>query len=666
MNSPYISKLTINNFKNFKDVEVNLNHKQVVIGENNVGKSNFIKAIQLILDRNYSDFDRDLDPSFFHDSLEDPEKNGVEIKIQIEIKNYEKNRHLVSQLSDAVVSITPPTLRITYKYYPVRDETNEILHYNYLIYKGTNEANLFTKEDRNFLNIHVIGALRDVERELNAKKRSPLYKLVQEYGIATEDLEKISTSIHSAAEEILNLDEISDIKKVIQNKFETLTGLQHDNELNLSIYDTEIERLLYTIQLYMGVKNRPVSELSLGLANILFISMIMLLLRDKTIPRIIKTADFEKYKAKDPLFLINDYYNLSESGSNYLIIEELLDEEELYVFFNKYNNRPHTVTILAIEEPEAHLHPILQRLIYREILHKSETSVIFTTHSPYITSVAPIESIVYGKYSNNQTKLYSTVDLNIDPNDKTDIERYLDAKRGEIYFGKGVILVEGITEEYMVPQVADLLGSNLDDYGIVVCNIHSTNFKPYVQILQALNIPWCLITDGDCYKNITSTDSAGKEVTKKKYHEIVVATDSIGYRGTELISKTLRDLDICTSDDLEVEEGSDLQSKLLQYNCFVGYYTNEVDTMIKCKAVDLEVFKKVYSELRPGGETQQLNFDKELDSKNYWKALKKIDNNISKGRFAQRFASNIKLEMVPQYIQSAITFIVDSVKNNNE
>jgi putative ATP-dependent endonuclease of OLD family len=109
-----------------------------------------------------------------------------------------------------------------------------------------------------------------------------------------------------------------------------------------------------------------------------------------------------------------------------------------------------------------------------------------------------------------------------------------------------------------------------------------------------------------------------------------------------------------------------LQSKLLQYNCFVGYYTNEVDTMIKCKAVDLEVFKKVYSELRPGGETQQLNFDKELDSKNYWKALKKIDNNISKGRFAQRFASNIKLEMVPQYIQSAITSIVGSVKDNHE
>ena len=516
MKSPYISKVIIENFRNFKDVEVKLNHKQVIIGENNIGKSNFIKAIQLILDRNYSDFNRELNVSDFHDSFEEPLKNGVEIKIQIEIKNYEKNRHLVSQLSDAVVSTTPPTLRLTYKYFPVKDENNEILHYTYVIYKGDNESNVFTKDDRSFFNIHVIDALRDVERELNAKKRSPLYKLVQEYGIANEDLEKISISIQDAAETILKLDEINDIKNVIQNQFITLTGLQHDNEIHLSIYDTEIERLLYTIQLYMGGKQRPVSELSLGLANILYISMVMLLLRDKTIPRIIKPVDYEKYKEKDDSFQIEQYYEISENGNNYLIKDASGDTDEVYEFFNKYNSRRHTVTILALEEPESHLHPVLQRLIYREILQKSETSVMFTTHSPYITSVAPLDSIVSGKYIDNQSKLYSTVDLGIDYNDKIDIERYLDAKRGEIYFGKGVILVEGITEEYMVPQVANLLGTNLDDKGIVVCNVHSTNFKPYVQILQALNIPWCLVTDGDCYKVITSTVEEGKEVKKKE------------------------------------------------------------------------------------------------------------------------------------------------------
>lgn len=55
LKSPYISRVKITNFRNFKDVDVNLSHKQVIIGENNVGKTNFLRAIQLILDPKLSE-----------------------------------------------------------------------------------------------------------------------------------------------------------------------------------------------------------------------------------------------------------------------------------------------------------------------------------------------------------------------------------------------------------------------------------------------------------------------------------------------------------------------------------------------------------------------------------------------------------------------------------
>ncbi|MEM1134303.1 MAG: AAA family ATPase, partial [Bacteroidota bacterium] len=45
MNSPYISRVQTENFRNFKEVDVNLNHQQVIIGENNVGKTNLLRAI---------------------------------------------------------------------------------------------------------------------------------------------------------------------------------------------------------------------------------------------------------------------------------------------------------------------------------------------------------------------------------------------------------------------------------------------------------------------------------------------------------------------------------------------------------------------------------------------------------------------------------------------
>ncbi len=413
MNSPYISRVKIKNYRNFKEVDVNLNHKQVLVGENNVGKTNFLRAIQLILDQSLSDSDRELSGSDFHDSIEDPLSNGEEIIISIEVQNYEHNRQLVAQFQDAVISTTPPTLRFTYKYFPVRDENEEIIRYQYQIYKGTTENKLFRSDDRNFLNIKVIGALRDVERELSANKRSPLFKLVKQYDIDQEELDEISEKMQNAAEDILKLDEIKDIKNLITAKFNNLSGLQQDNTISLLPYDIDTERLLYTIQVYMGLKERPVSELSLGLANILYVALMLLLQRDKTVPRILKKDDFDELISKENGTLISDNYTINDKGNNYIQNESIEDDirKQLHEFFDQHNHQLHSVTILAVEEPEAHLHPVLQRLIYREVLHKSHTSVIFTTHSPYITAVAPLETIVHCRQELGQTKVFSTKDL---------------------------------------------------------------------------------------------------------------------------------------------------------------------------------------------------------------------------------------------------------------
>ena len=44
MDGLYISRVVIKNYRNFKDLDVRLQHKSVIVGENNVGKTNFIKA----------------------------------------------------------------------------------------------------------------------------------------------------------------------------------------------------------------------------------------------------------------------------------------------------------------------------------------------------------------------------------------------------------------------------------------------------------------------------------------------------------------------------------------------------------------------------------------------------------------------------------------------
>lgn len=158
--NPYISKVYIRNFRNFLETEVELGHKQVIIGENNVGKTNFLRALQLILDPTYSDNDRMLTESDFHESLEEPMENGESIEIYIEIQGYAHNSKLLAQFDDAIVSETPPTLRFTYLFRPVYDPEQRIIKYEYVLFKGTREDAPFRGEDRTYINIQVIRALR--------------------------------------------------------------------------------------------------------------------------------------------------------------------------------------------------------------------------------------------------------------------------------------------------------------------------------------------------------------------------------------------------------------------------------------------------------------------------------------------------------------------------
>jgi len=660
LKNPYISRVQIKNFRNFLNVDVALDHKQVIIGENNVGKTNFLRAIQLILDKSYSDSDRELLPEDFHESIDNPMETGAEIEIRLQIMGYEHNRKLVAQLADAVISDAPPTLLITYKYFPNKDEHGNILNYNFLIYKGNDENALFRAEDRNFINIYVIKALRDVERELKSNKNSPLYKLVKQYEIATDHLQKISDELKSAADGVLKLDEIIHIKTALTSKFSILSGLQKDNEITLRTFDIDKERLLYTLQVYMGFKERPVSELSLGLANILYISLMLLLLKDKTIIPVIKDELFTSLSEKDTYNLLARVYQKTEKG-NYVLNENIDGEnmDSLYQFMDENNYRHQSFTILAVEEPEAHLHPVLQRLIYREVLHNSNTSVIFTSHSTHIASVTPLRSIVHIRHAGQSSHVFSTVNLSIEEKEKRDIERYIDAKRGEIYFGKAIILVEGITEEYIIPSAAKLADTPLDNFGVVVCNIDSTNFKPYIQLLDALNIPWVLFTDGDYYEIEKYVNDDGEKKQKRIYHIIDQETGrNSGYKGDENVKSILSELGIIDKDNKDV----DLEEK----GCFIGKYTMEVDMMDETDAAGMEKLKNVYNELKTGGSKMQKNFDEALDNEEYWDALQKIEDNISKGRFAQRLADKLTKEMLPSYIINGIKAIIKKVKASYE
>ncbi len=101
------------------------------------------------------------------------------IEIKIYISNYETNNIILAQFSDATIREDgEEKLLITYRYFPLVKANGEV-EYQYIIFKGVNEQNRFTYEDRRYLNLRVIKALRDVEVEMKNSRTSPINKLLK-------------------------------------------------------------------------------------------------------------------------------------------------------------------------------------------------------------------------------------------------------------------------------------------------------------------------------------------------------------------------------------------------------------------------------------------------------------------------------------------------------
>lgn len=660
MQSLYISRVIIKNFRNFEYVDVNLGHKQVIIGENNIGKTNFLRALQLILDPTLADEDRYLDESDFFDGLEKPMENKEEIVIKIYISNYSNNKTILATLSDATVKEEDDEekLLITYKFFP-QDDSKGGVEYQFTIFKGKDETKIFGAPNRKYLNIKVIKALRDVESELRNTRTSPVNKLLKNYAIDKTELERIAEEYKNSGDEILNLDELKDLSNNINRRFSTILG-NSDFDVSLKAMEIDPNKVLSSLKLLMTQRNT--SDISLGLNNILYISMVLQLLQDKTVPTYISGTKYDELFANPDSAILAEVYEKNEKG-NYFLKEEIEDKElEIYNFMEKYRPNHEGVTLLAIEEPEAHLHPVYQRLIYKDVIRNSHNSVLLTTHSTHITAIAPIDSIVHLHAKQDcGTAVHATADMKMETGEFLDVERYLDVKRGEIYLGKAVVLVEGIAEEYMIPKFAELLGKPLDEKGIIVCNINSTNFTPYVKMLRSLEIPYAVITDGDFYY-LGEKDGEPEKVYHKMAGEVPKDTDT-GYLGNEIITSLVEKLKLSGENNVpeEVSEQDDFCNKL---GLFIGCYTFEVDMMEHCKKSKeaKQVLCDLFNELTDGGKTQKANFKKELESEQYWKCLRKIEGNgIGKGRFSQRLSAVCSKEHIPLYIKKAINYIYRQV-----
>ena len=166
-----------------------------------------------------------------------------------------------------------------------------------------------------------------------------------------------------------------------------------------------------------------------------------------------------------------------------------------------FSNQKKGLKLALVEELEAHLHPQYQlRLIDYISSQKNNEQFILTTHSITLASKIELANLIILK--EKEAYPMSPEYTKMRPADYKFLERFLDATKANLFFAKGLIMVEGDAENLLLPALAELIGRPLLKDGVSVVNVGSTAYKRYVDIFKrsdgkSFGMPIAVISDLD-------------------------------------------------------------------------------------------------------------------------------------------------------------------------
>ena len=400
----YISKIKIINFRLFENLELTLNAGlNILVGENDSGKTAFIDAIRYVLGTNSNDrtFIKEED---FHGECN-------ELSIQITFADTDAHAHrFVEHLSHE-----------EYNDEEGNDKRRSVLHlqlnahktgaerrgYPYIkteLKSGVDGNGLsIESEIRDFLSATYLKPLRDAETELSSGRASRLSQILSSSKEVKIGMDAILSIIAEANEGLLADD--AALKEAAENI--------QNNYLHELIFDQDKESLGAFIDI-AGVREEELGDLP-----------------DNAKRRHLRSVleGLSLALTKDRRLHGLGYHNLLFMGAELLLLEQEAENE---------------FPLLLIEEPEAHLHPQLQMKLLQFInskVNKSGVQCILSTHSPNISAKAdPSEIIIL-----NQGKAFPLREgeTELKDDDYKYLQKFLDATKANVFFAKSLLFVEG-------------------------------------------------------------------------------------------------------------------------------------------------------------------------------------------------------------------------------
>lgn len=168
--------------------------------------------------------------------------------------------------------------------------------------------------------------------------------------------------------------------------------------------------------------------------------------------------------------------------------------------------------MMALEEPETHLHPQAQRAMFRQIVRMPGQRII-STHSPYICSQCEIAHMRHFSKVGEETRVSRLAPAPgtapLTPEDLRKIDRQVMNTRGDMLFARALVFFEGETEEQALPDFATTHWTKHPNdlgYSFIGVGGHG-GYLPFLRMAESFHIPWFVFSDGEP-DAITSVNNA--------------------------------------------------------------------------------------------------------------------------------------------------------------
>lgn len=448
----YLSELKLWNFRKYTNedssIDVSKPHLSVpfvkglnvLIGENDSGKTAIIDAVKLVLKTHA--YER-ISPS-----VEDFNINADCFRIELEFKdlNNEEAMHFTEWLGWDDDS-QKPKLRLVYQVKKVGDTP---LYADVCAGSDLDGSPIHAKA-REYLKTTYLRALRDAENELTAKKNSRLSQILSGHVLFKPDAD--------GTNRLVGL--MRDANTGIKNWFNEENPPGNENEIKKSIHKFIRDFVNSNTDVAFSVSGSKIRE-------------------------ILENLSIE----------IDGEVNLGLGTLNRLYMAT----ELLHIQKTDWSG----LRLCLIEELEAHLHPQAQMKVINSLQQQKEQYII-STHSPILASKINLGTSDKSQIllcKNNKVFPMGSAYTLLNEDDYQDLENFLDATKANLFFAKGLILVEGWAEEILIPAICKKLDIDLAEHEVSVINVGSTAYLRYAKIfmrrnMEQMDVKVSIITDTD-------------------------------------------------------------------------------------------------------------------------------------------------------------------------